>query len=155
MPLPADSIGNTVVSVTARLILPRLEHINWAAYTSVMLCARILSAVGSGMMALTGIVFAIAFVMIQSGPLAYSSRLVVVFASNLVLFQTLGIFFATFLAALNWTDRGGSGGAPLFSNCWSAFCPSSACWHSPGWCRVSAICNPQRYCEPLEREGGP
>jgi hypothetical protein len=104
-----------------------------------MLCARILSAVGSGMMALTGIVFAIAFVMIQSG----------------AVFQTLGIFFATFLAALNWTDRGGSGGAPLFSNCWSAFCPSSACWHSPGWCRVSAICNPQRYCEPLEREGGP
>ena len=84
-----------------------------------MLCARILSAVGSGMMALTGIVFAIAFVMIQSG----------------AVFQTLGIFFATFLAALNWTDRGGSGGAPLFSNCWSAFCPSSACWHSPGWCR--------------------
>ena len=112
MPLRMIPSVYTVVSGTAGLILPRLEHINWAAYTSVMLCARILSVVGSGMMALTGIVFAIAFVMIQSGAVRSPPR-VVVFASNPGPFQTLGIFFATFLAALNWTDLGGSDGAPV------------------------------------------
>jgi uncharacterized membrane protein len=70
------------------------------------------------MMALTGIVFAIAFVMVQFSAVAYSPRLVIMFASNPILFHTLGIFFATFtysLAALNWTDRSGSGAVPLFS----------------------------------------
>ncbi len=76
------------------------------------------SAVSSGMMALTGIVFAIAFVMVQFSALAYSPRLVVMFASNPTLFHSLGIFFATFiysLVALLWTDRGGSGTVPQLS----------------------------------------
>jgi len=40
------------------------------------------------------------------------------FASSPTLFHTLGIFVATFLylAALVWTDRGGSGRVPLFSS---------------------------------------
>ena len=70
------------------------------------------------MMALTGIVFAIAFVVVQFSALAYSPRLVVMFANSPTLYHTLGIFFATFtysLAALAWTDRGGSGEVPLFS----------------------------------------
>ena len=155
MPLRQIPLVYTVVSGTAGLILPRLEHISWAAYASVMLCARILSAVGSGMMALTGIVFAIAFVMIQSGPVAYSPRLVVVFASNLVLFQTLGIFFATFLAALNWTDRGGSDGAPVVLELLVGILPIVSMLAFSRLVQSSAICNPQTYCEPLEREAGP
>ena len=70
------------------------------------------------MMALTGIVFAIAFVVVQFSALAYSPRLVIMFASNPALYHTLGIFFATFtysLVALIWTDRGGAGTVPLFS----------------------------------------
>jgi uncharacterized membrane protein len=47
------------------------------------------------MMAVTGIVLAIAFVMVQFSALAYSPRLVIMFASNSVLYHTLGIFFAT------------------------------------------------------------
>jgi uncharacterized membrane protein len=71
------------------------------------------------MMALAGIVFAIAFVMVQFGATAYSPRLVVVFGNDPWLYHTLGVFFsATFgysLAALAWTNRGESGTAPLFS----------------------------------------
>ena len=76
------------------------------------------SSVSSGMMALTGIVFAIAFVVVQFSALAYSPRLVVMFANDPTLFHTLGIFFATFtysLVVLMWTDRGGSGTVPQLS----------------------------------------
>ncbi len=76
------------------------------------------SSVSSGMMALTGIVFAIAFVTVQFSAVAYSPRLVSMFASDPTLFHTLGVFFATFaysLVALSWTDRHGSGTVPFFS----------------------------------------
>ena len=111
----------TVASVTAGLILPRLEHAYFAGYTeniSVGSALAFFSSVSSGMKALTGIVFAIAFVLVQFSALAYSPRLVIMFASSPTLFHTLGIFVATFLyslAALVWTDRGGSGRVPLFS----------------------------------------
>ena len=64
------------------------------------------------MMALTGIVFAVAFVVVQFSALAYSPRLVILLASSPTLFHTLGIYS---LVALIWTDRGGSGSVPLFS----------------------------------------
>ena len=77
-----------------------------------------LSAVASGMMALTGIVFAIAFVMVQFSAIAYSPRLALWFARDQVLFHSLGVFVATFiysLATLAWVDRNGSGAVPMFS----------------------------------------
>lgn len=110
-----------VVSVVCGLTLPRLEQIYLSGYThdiSVSAALAFFSSVTSGMMALTGIVFAIAFVMVQFSAVAYSPRLVVRFANEPRLFHALGIFFATFaysLAALAWTDRGGSGTVPLFS----------------------------------------
>ena len=70
-------------------------------------------------MALKGIVFAIAFVVVQFSALAYSPRLVIMFASNPALYHSLGIFFATFtyaLVALAWTDRGSTGTVPLLSS---------------------------------------
>lgn len=76
------------------------------------------SAVGSGMIALTGVVFAIAFVTVQFGSAAYSPRLAIVFMTNPALYHTLGVFAATFiysLAALVWTDRNGSGAVPVLS----------------------------------------
>ena len=69
-------------------------------------------------MALTGIVFAMAFVMVQFSAIAYSPRLVLWLARDPVLFNSLGIFAATFvyaLVTLGWVDRGGSGTVPLFS----------------------------------------
>jgi uncharacterized membrane protein len=121
MPLWLIPMVYTVASLLAGAILPRLEHAYFAAYTQGMSVASALaffSAVSSGMMALTGIVFAIAFVMVQFSALAYSPRLVIMFASNPVLYHTLGVFFATFtysLVALIWTDRGGAGTVPLFT----------------------------------------
>jgi uncharacterized membrane protein len=70
------------------------------------------------MMALTVIVFAISFVVVQFNALAYSPRLVLVFSRSSRVFHTLGIFFCTFtysLATLVWTDRSGSGDVPAFS----------------------------------------
>ena len=121
MPLWLIPMVYTVASLLAGAILPRLEHVYLAEYTHGMSVASALaffSAVSSGMMALTGIVFAIAFVVVQFSALAYSPRLVIMFASNPALYHTLGIFFATFtysLVALMWTDRGGAGTVPLFS----------------------------------------
>jgi uncharacterized membrane protein len=79
-----------------------------------------LSAIASGMMALTGIVFALAFVMVQFSAIAYSPRLVAWFGRDPVLFHALGLFIATFfyaIATLAWIDRGGDGKVPLFSSC--------------------------------------
>ncbi len=121
MPLWLIPMMYTVASLFAGVILPRLEHAYLAAYTHGMSVASALaffSAVSSGMMALTGIVFAIAFVVVQFSALAYSPRLVIMFASNPALYHTLGVFFATFtysLVALIWTDRDGTGTVPLFS----------------------------------------
>jgi uncharacterized membrane protein len=111
----------TVASVLAGLVFPRIEHQYFPTYShgmSVGSAIAFFSSVSSGMMALTAIVFAIAFVVVQFSALAYSPRLVVLFASDPTLFHTLGIFFASFaysLVALIWTDYGGSGTVPLFS----------------------------------------
>jgi len=71
------------------------------------------------MMALTGIVFAMGFVMVQFSSIAYSPRLVLWFARDRMLFHALGAFSATFvfaLATLAWVDRDGSGMVPPFSS---------------------------------------
>jgi uncharacterized membrane protein len=108
-------------SFVCGLALPRIEHLYFESYTfdlSVASTQAILSAVASGMMVLTGIVFSIAFVMVQFSAIAYSPRLVLWFARDPKLFHSLGIFVATFvfsLSALAWVDRAGSGKVPLFS----------------------------------------
>src|SRR5262245_32544211 len=109
-------------SVICGLTLPRIEQAYFPLRTlnlSLASAQAYLSAVASGMMALTGIVFAMAFVMVQFSAIAYSPRLVLWFARDKVLFHSLGAFAATFLYALftlAWVDRGGSGTVPLFSN---------------------------------------
>ncbi|MDS4040961.1 MAG: DUF2254 domain-containing protein [Candidatus Competibacter sp.] len=121
--MPIWFIPMLYVGVTAicGLTLPRLEQEYLAVYShgmSVASAQATLSAIASGMMALTGIVFALAFVMVQFSAIAYSPRLVAWFGRDPVLFHSLGLFTATFLyaiATLAWTDRGGSGRVPLFS----------------------------------------
>jgi uncharacterized membrane protein len=109
-------------SAACGLTLSRLEHAYLASYTfdlSVASAQAYLSAVASGMMSLTGIVIAMAFVMVQFSAIAYSPRLVLWFARDPALFHSLGVFAATFIYALFtlvWIDRGGSHAAPLFSN---------------------------------------
>jgi uncharacterized membrane protein len=78
----------------------------------------IYSAVASGMLSLTGIVFSLTFVMVQFSATAYSPRLVLWIARDPVLSHAIGVFTATFLyalAAVAWVDRSGSGRVPLAS----------------------------------------
>lgn len=107
-------------SVVAGLVVPRLEAalLGHSLGLSVASAQAYLSAVASGMMALTGIVFSIAFVLVQFNAIVYSPRLVVWFARDKLLFHSLGMFVATFmfsLATLAWIDRAGAGGVPLLS----------------------------------------
>src|SRR5215510_14632568 len=110
-----------VTSVLAAFTLPRIEHAYFGSYSlgfSISSVQAHVSAAASGMMALTAIVFSIAFVMVQFSAIAYSPRLVLLFVRNRALFHTLGIFVATFvysLALLAWVDRDGSGSVPMFS----------------------------------------
>lgn len=74
------------------------------------------SAISSGMIALTAIVFSLTFVMVQFSATAYSPRLVLWVARDPVISHAIGVFTATFLYALSalvWVDRGGSGRVPL------------------------------------------
>src|SRR5712672_4387347 len=111
------AIGSFVCGVG----LPRLEHLYFVTYTfdvSIASTQALLSAVASGMMVLTGIVFSVACVMVQFSAVAYSPRLALWFVRDPKLFHALGVFVATFvysLAALAWIDRAGSGKVPLFS----------------------------------------
>jgi uncharacterized membrane protein len=108
-------------AVLGGLALPRIEQAYFSSYAlavSVASAQALLSAAASGMMALTGIVFAMAFVMVQFSAIAYSPRLVLWFARDRMLFHALGAFTATFVYALftlAWVDRGGAARVPLFS----------------------------------------
>jgi uncharacterized membrane protein len=78
----------------------------------------VLSAIASGMLPLTGLVFSLVFVMVQFSATAYSPRLVAWLAGSAMMSHSLGIFTATFLyalAALAWVDRGGTGKVPLLT----------------------------------------
>src|SRR5215470_3724634 len=108
-------------AITAGFTIPRLTSILLPKLVSTMsvgAAVGIYSAIASGMIALTGIVFSLAFVMVQFSATAYSPRLVLWIARDPVVSHALGIFTATFfyaLTALAWVDRGGSGRVQLSS----------------------------------------
>ena len=80
----------------------------------------IYSSIASGMIALTGIVFSLTFVMVQFSATAYSPRLVLWIARDPVVSHAIGVFTATFLyalVALAWVDRSGSGRVSLLDIC--------------------------------------
>jgi hypothetical protein len=110
--IPAVYAG---VAMTAALTLPRFEGRIFpgvVAPVSVSAASAIYSSIASGMIALTGIVFSLSFVMVQFSATAYSPRLVLWIARDPVMSHALGIFTATFLfaiGALAGIDRGGSG----------------------------------------------
>ncbi len=109
-------------SIVLGVLLPRLERafiVDARLEISVASAQAYMSAVASGMMALTGIVFALAFVMVQFSAVAYSPRLVLLFARDRLLFHALGAFIGTFTYALfnlAWVDRAASGQVPLVSS---------------------------------------
>jgi uncharacterized membrane protein len=109
------------VTVLVWAILPRLESRflpGWVSRVNAPAAMAICSSVSSGMIALTGIVFSLSFVMVQFSATAYSPRLVLWVARDPVLAHALGMFTATFLYALlllAWVDRNASGSVPLIS----------------------------------------
>jgi uncharacterized membrane protein len=121
MPVWLIPMVYTVLSVIGAFVLPRLEHVFADSIDiglSVASGVAALSAIASGMMALTGIVFSVAFVMLQFSAVTYSPRFASRFARDPVLFHALGMFFATFtysLAVVAWADRDGSGRVPALS----------------------------------------
>jgi uncharacterized membrane protein len=109
------------VAIAAALTFPRLETRVFPGLVSLMsisAATAIYSAIASGMIALTGIVFSLTFVMVQFSATAYSPRLVLWVARDPVMSHAVGMFTATFLfaiAALAGVDRNGSGKVPFVS----------------------------------------
>ena len=107
--------GALIVSFT----VPRLANNllpGFVSTVSVNTAIGFYSAIASGMIALTAIVFSLTFVMVQFSATAYSPRLVLWISRDPVVSHAIGVFTATFLyalAALVWVDRGGSGRVPL------------------------------------------
>ena len=110
-----------VVAVVIGLVLPRMEFRYLAGYrhgVTVSAALAVFSSIASGMLALMGIVFSLAFVMVQFSSIAYSPRLVLWFSRDPVISHAMGIFTAAFIfsiSALGWVDRDGSGKVPFFS----------------------------------------
>jgi len=108
-------------AVALGMALPRFEASFFPDLTApigVGPAIAVLSAIASGMLPLTGLVFSLAFVMVQFSATAYSPRLVAWFAGSAMMSHSLGVFTATFiysLAALARVDRGGTGKVPLLT----------------------------------------
>ena len=111
----------SVAAVVLGMALPRLETAflpDLVAPIGAGPAIALLSSIASGMLPLTGLVFSLAFVMVQFSATAYSPRLVTWFAGSAMMNHSLGVFTATFLsaiAALAWVDRGGTGKVPLLT----------------------------------------
>src|SRR5271166_4961239 len=109
------------LAMLAGLSFPRIEarfFPELVAKASVPAAMAMYSSIASGMIALTGIVFSLTFVMVQFSATAYSPRLVLWIARDRVMSHALGIFTATFLyaiAALTGVERSGSGKVPFIS----------------------------------------
>ena len=111
----------STAAIVGAISLPRLENRFLRGFTSEMspsAAMAIYTSIGSGMLALSGIVFALAFVMVQFSATAYSPRLVLWISRDPVIWHAIGVFNATFLYAIGaiaWVDRTGSGKVPFFS----------------------------------------
>ena len=111
------------VTLAFGMLVPRLEHFllpqlvfTVSAPSAIAIC----SSIASGMIALTGIVFSLTFLMVQFSASAYSPRLVLWVARDPVMSHSLGVFTSTFLYALiamAWVDRNTSGKVPFISGC--------------------------------------
>jgi uncharacterized membrane protein len=108
-------------AIIVAMTFPRFESRLLPGLVSAMslpTATAIYSAIASGMIALTGIVFSLTFVMVQFSSTAYSPRLVLWIFRDPVISNALGTFTATFLyaiAALATIDRSSSGKAPFVS----------------------------------------
>ena len=116
IPLPYLALG-----IVAGFTFPRLEYAYFPEFVnevSVGSAQAYLSAVASGTITLTALVFSIMFVMMQLVMSAYSKRLIMLFAGHPLGLHVLGIFSATFMSALGtlqFVDRHRDGKVPWLS----------------------------------------
>jgi uncharacterized membrane protein len=112
-------LAYAAAALTFGITSTRMSHVLVPGFVSTIsanAAIGIYSSIASGMIALTGIVFSLTFVMVQFSATAYSPRLVLWIARDPVISHAIGVFTATFLyalVALAWVDRGGSGRVPL------------------------------------------
>jgi uncharacterized membrane protein len=110
-----------VAAIVLGVTLTRVERHLWpslAASISVDSAIALFSAIASGTMTLSAIVFSLTFVMLQFSSTAYSPRLVLWLLRDRLISHALGVFTGTFiyaLVALAWVDRSHSGRVPLLS----------------------------------------
>jgi uncharacterized membrane protein len=96
-------------------VIPRVESRFMSQFMttiSVPSAVAYYSSVATGMLALTGVIFSLLFVMVTFSATAYSPRIVLWIASDRSISHSLGVFTSTFifsLAALVWVDRDHSG----------------------------------------------
>ena len=115
-------LSYAAVAVVGGLAFPRIEVRIFHGLTSTVSAPAAMaaySAIASGMLALTGVVFSLAFVMVQFSATAYSPRLVLWISRDPFMWHAVGVFTATFLyalAALIWVDRTGPGMVPFISS---------------------------------------
>lgn len=113
-----------VVSLALGWIMPRLDSDALAdmkvGHDQVI---AFLSAVSTGMMAFTGIVFSLLFVLMQFGSSAYSPHLVALLSRNPTLAHAQGVFTGTFLYSLMALRAVGvaAGGHTVALTIWTAF----------------------------------
>jgi uncharacterized membrane protein len=111
------------LAIVLSFVLPRAEHRFFPELVlpmSVSVAATGYAAIASGMIALTGIVFSLTFVMVQFSATAYSPRLALWLVQDPFLTHALGVFVATFvyaIAALAWLGRDNMTRVPLISAC--------------------------------------
>jgi uncharacterized membrane protein len=109
------------VTILLGLVFPHLEYRYLAGYNhgvTVPVAIAVFSSIAQGMLALTAIVFSLAFVMVQFSSTAYSPRLILWLSRDPIIWHAMGLFTATFLyslVALIWVDRWGDGRVPFFS----------------------------------------
>src|SRR5262249_47439937 len=138
-------------AITAGFTIPRLTSILLPRLVSAMSVGPaigIYSAIASGMIALTGIVFSLAFVMVQFSATAYSPRLVLWIARDPAVSHALGIFTATFfyaLTALAWVDREAR---PEFNlaACGSWWCCCLQAWPCSSASFIALACSRSTEC---------
>ena len=109
-----------IAALALAVSVPRFEARFFPALTGTNTSGAfaVLSSIAAGTLPLTGLVFSLAFVMVQFSATSYSPRLVSWLAGSSVMVHSLGVFIATFLyalVALAWVDRGGSGKVPLIT----------------------------------------
>jgi uncharacterized membrane protein len=116
IPLPYLMAG-----IVTGVVFPRIELAYYPAFAhvvSVGSAQAYLSAMSSGMITLTALLFSVMFLMIQMTMSAYSKRLIMLFSGHPLSLHALGVFSATFLCALGtlqFVDRNHDGKVPWLS----------------------------------------